>query len=151
MHAHTHAHTKLQIMIISPKCNKLEFQTSDGGMRPIRVWFPPPPSPNYRHVGKVVYTIFWYLLANIIRSTYQLSEFQTSDACLATAHPMRTVLFLSSSLFTKTVLYHSTEYWMVWVVYWRNSHMDMMWLELGPFRVRMLLLGSVSMNLKQEA
>jgi len=29
--------------------------------------------------------------------------------------------------------------------------MDMRWLELGPFRVKMLMLGSVSVNLKQEA
>ena len=148
--AHTNTNThKLQISF-----PPIEFQTSDGGVCPIQPWFLLPSTPNYRHVGKVVCTIFWYLLAYIIKSTYQLSEFQNSDACLATAHPIPSLweqfLFLSSSLLTKTLLYQSTEYWTVWVVYWQKSHMDMMWLELGPLRVRIFMLGSVSMNLKQE-
>jgi hypothetical protein len=50
-----------------------------------------PHLPLTTDVGKVVYTIFWYLLANIIKSTYQLSEFQTSDAYLDTAHPIPSV------------------------------------------------------------
>ena len=77
-HMHTHTHN-YRFWLFPPSVIRVSLNSKllMVACVPFDPDFHPPPSPNYRHVGKVVYTVFWYLLANIIRSTYQLSEFQT--------------------------------------------------------------------------